>query len=135
MNLEELQDIMTVLKESELNYVEYEKDGLKILMKKNGKNSMKYIQNLENKATQENKKELVEIKSYNVGKFFYRKKNNRNVLRLGKNIKEGSVIGYIESVGVRTDVVSSVNGKIVDIMLEDGGLADYGKILVKIEKD
>lgn len=135
MKLEDLQDIMTVLKESDLNHVEYEKDNIKIRMKKSKIAPVKYVQNLEHENNQEDKKEIVEIKSYNVGRFFYRKKDDRYVLRLGKKIKEGSVLGYIESVGLRTDVVSSINGKVVEIMLENGSLADYGKVLVKIERD
>lgn len=135
MKLEDLQDIMTVLKESDLNHIEYEKDEIKILMKKSKIAPVRRIQNLQDENIKEEKKEIVEIKSYNVGRFFYRKKDDRYVLRVGKKIKEGSVLGYIESVGLRTDIISSVSGRIVEIMLPDGSLADYGKILVKIERD
>jgi acetyl-CoA carboxylase biotin carboxyl carrier protein len=41
-------------------------------------------------------------------------------------------IGYTESIGILTDVKSDFDGEIVEILVENGEIAEYGKVLVKI---
>lgn len=132
MELKELEKIMKVIKNTDLTEFDYEKDDIKLYIKKS---NLVFPKKEKVKKVEEPKKEIVDIKSYNVGKFFYSAKNDSSSMAIGNSIKEGDLIGYVESMGIRTEIVSTVNGKIVEILIENGNIADYGKIIARIEKE
>lgn len=126
MELKDLQEVMKVLKETDLRELEYEKDEIKLYMKK-GYVAPKEV--IVEKIIEAPAKELVDVKSINVGRFFY------SNLSVGQEVKEGDNLGFIESVGIKTNVLSNTDGKVAEILVENGNIADYGKILVRIEKN
>jgi acetyl-CoA carboxylase biotin carboxyl carrier protein len=48
-------------------------------------------------------------------------------------VEEGQIIGYVETVGLKTEIKSTVSGKVAEILLEDGDIADYGKPVIRVE--
>jgi acetyl-CoA carboxylase biotin carboxyl carrier protein len=126
VELKDLQEVMKVLKETDLRELEYEKDEIKLYMKK-GYVAPKEV--IVEKIIEAPAKELVDVKSINVGRFFY------SNLSVGQEVKEGDNLGFIESVGIKTNVLSNTDGKVAEILVENGNIADYGKILVRIEKN
>lgn len=132
MELKDLQEVMKVLKDTDLKELEYEKDEIKLYMKK-GYVAPKEV--IVEKVVEAPSKEVVEVKSFNVGKFFYVGKDGNPMISIGKEVKSGDKLGHIESVGIKTEVVSDINGTICEISVENGQLADYGRVLVKVEKN
>ncbi len=51
----------------------------------------------------------------------------------GALVAAGTVIGQIDKLGEATDVVSETAGRVAEVLLKDGDLAEYGVPLVRME--
>lgn len=47
-------------------------------------------------------------------------------------IQTGQVVGYIESMKLMNDVVAEQDGRLVDILIEDGAPVEYGQALFRL---
>ena len=74
------------------------------------------------------------IKSTNIGKFYFYDKDGKAIISIGQTIKAGQTIGYISTVGIKTPIKSKIAGTIEDILLKNGEATDYGKILIKVRQ-
>ncbi len=54
------------------------------------------------------------------------------MVEIGDNVSEGQVIGTIEALRKLTDVVSTVDGEVVDVLVADGEAVQYGDRLFAI---
>jgi acetyl-CoA carboxylase biotin carboxyl carrier protein len=138
LELKDIKDIMKIIKETDLKEIALENTDIKIKMKKalSVNNLIVNKESSEQKAeTQEPTVQLAEIKSQNVGKFYYTDSKGNVLIKKGDKIKEGQVIGHIDSVGVSAQIKSELAGTVSDILVENGGIADYGKVLVTLEKE
>lgn len=138
MELKEIKGIMKILKETDLKEIALENSGIKIKMKK-ALSVDNLIVNKESSeqepAAQEPAVELAEIKSQNVGKFYYTDSKGNYLIKKGDKITEGQMIGHIDSVGVSAQIKSDIAGTVNDILIENGGIAEFGQVLVTIEKE
>jgi acetyl-CoA carboxylase biotin carboxyl carrier protein len=75
---------------------------------------------------------IKEIVSETVGRFYFIDKNEEPMMKVGMTVTKDQKIGYTESIGILTDVKSDFDGEIVEILVENGEIAEYGKVLVKI---
>ena len=66
------------------------------------------------------------------GKFFRTKNASEKGVKTGDDIKEGDIIGYIESMKVYNAITSEVSGKIVEICYADGEDVEEDEALIKI---
>lgn len=76
---------------------------------------------------------IAEIKSTNIGRFYYYDKMGKPLISIGQTLKIGQTIGYISTVGIKTPVKSKTAGIIEDIYLKNGEATDYGKKLIKVK--
>ena len=53
-------------------------------------------------------------------------------VRVGDRVKAGQTLCIVEAMKVMNEVVSEVDGEVVDICVEDGDLVEYGSCLMKI---
>lgn len=53
----------------------------------------------------------------------------------GAEVEAGTVIGQVDKLGEATDVVSETAGRVAEVLLQDGDLAEYGAPLVRLEID
>ena len=54
---------------------------------------------------------------------------------MGQAVEEGAKLGYVDTMGIKNEVIANATGTITEIFVKKGGVADYGKVLVKIEKN
>ena len=54
-------------------------------------------------------------------------------VRVGDHVKAGQTLCIVEAMKVMNEVVSEVDGEVVDICVEDGDLVEYGSCLMKID--
>lgn len=54
-------------------------------------------------------------------------------VRVGDRVKAGQTLCIVEAMKVMNEVVSEVDGEVVDICVEDGDLVEYGSCLMKID--
>jgi biotin carboxyl carrier protein len=53
-------------------------------------------------------------------------------IRVGSTIKEGQVVGNVESMKLMNEVVAESAGQVVEVLIEDGEPVDYGRQLFRI---
>lgn len=76
-----------------------------------------------------------EIKSSMVGTFFLQdsKELTDPQIKVGDQVKEGDIIGYIEAMKVMNEVTSDVSGEVTEIVVEHGTNVEYDQVLVKVK--
>lgn len=130
-----IDDLIKILSEKGLSEIKFEEKEFKIKIKKD------LIEEIEEKISEtevvEEIKEDVnikDIKSANIGKFYFYDKDGKAIISIGQNIKAGQTIGYISTVGIKTPIKSKIAGTIEDILLKNGEATDYGKILIRVRQ-
>lgn len=81
----------------------------------------------------EKKNNTVEIKAPLVGTFYCAPSPDAEpFIKVGQKIQKGDVIGIIEAMKLMNEVVSDVDGTVVEILAEDGKMVEYDQVLVTI---
>ena len=90
----------------------------------------------EPKTVEEPKKEIVPIKSKMIG-LYYAKPTpaEKPFVSVGDTIKAGQVICVIETIKLVNKITSDIEGKIVEICIEDGKPVEYGQVIMYVEKN
>lgn len=80
------------------------------------------------------KSNLSELKSNWVG-FFTRlnPKKGENYVKLRDVVKKGAVIGHVQVLGVLQDLKADVDGKVTEILVEEGQPIEYGQPVMRFE--
>lgn len=79
------------------------------------------------------KPELVAVQANLVGTFRLTPPDSSIPLtEVGKEISEGEVVGEIESLRKRTDVISPVSGEVAEIVAQEDSPVHYGDVLLRI---
>ncbi len=88
---------------------------------------------------QDNKKEepllngqFEEITAPLEGNFYRTKSTSETEIKVGDTIKEGDIIGYIESMKVYNAIASDKQGKVLEVCFKDGDAVEEDDVLVKI---
>ncbi len=67
------------------------------------------------------------------GSFFKTKDSSEKPVKVGDEIKQGDIIGYIESMKVYNAITSDLSGKVVEICFSDGEGVDEDEVLIKLQ--
>ena len=75
----------------------------------------------------------IDIVSRHVGFFSrYDPKLKRQYIKLRDTIAKGDVIGVIRSIHINYEVISEVNGKVIDFLVEEGQPVEYCQPLIRL---
>ena len=124
-------------------------DGIKIKMEKNDEKIIQEVvsynsNNLitkEDIEVQESKIENVKseekegkiITSPMIGTFYAKPSPDSNpFVEVGKTIKKGDTVCIVEAMKLMNEIESEFDGKIVEILVKDGQMVDFGKPLFRI---
>jgi acetyl-CoA carboxylase biotin carboxyl carrier protein len=139
-DIKTINQIIKIIGESQLTEISIEEKEFKLFIKK-PKLVLEpcSIEEVEiEEISEENEGPVVnntkDIVSETVGRFYFTGKDGLPMMTIGMTVAVGQKIGYIESIGIQNPIESSFDGKIVEILVEDGDIAEYGKVLVKIEE-
>ncbi|MGK7393100.1 MAG: biotin/lipoyl-containing protein [Candidatus Cyclobacteriaceae bacterium M3_2C_046] len=77
--------------------------------------------------------DLREILAPVEGKFFLTKNSSETALKIGDSIKEGEVVGYIESMKVYNAISADQSGKVVEIVPANGDSVEEDDVLVRVQ--
>lgn len=155
---EELKEIIQLIDESSITEFNYEKDGSSVTIKK--QTEVNHIQvpyqqvevqapvapvgqaqatqevSRENEAveTTETDENVIEIVSPMVGTF-YRKPSPESdpYVDVGSNVSETTVVCIVEAMKLFNEIEAEVNGEIVEILVENGELVEYGQPLFRVK--
>ncbi len=163
MNINEIKELIELINSSDLAYFEYECEDSRIKMDKSltrglvqdkeviKEESTKKIPSIENtkkeiikeETTREevefdNKEDLENvtiITSPMVGTFYGAPSpDSDSFVSIGEKVNAGSVLCIIEAMKLMNEIESEVNGTVVDILIKDGEMVEYGTPLFKIKE-
>lgn len=115
-------------------------DGLKINIKKNSTNVNTLVNEVvttANAPTKENYKEedYRIITSPVVGTFYSKPSPSANpYVKVGQMVKKGDVLCVIEAMKLMNEIEAECSGEIIEILVKDEDMVDYGKPLFKIKE-
>lgn len=77
---------------------------------------------------------LKEVRSPMVGTFYRRPAVDAEpYVQVGDTVKKGDVLCIVEAMKLMNEIESDVDGRIVEIVLEDGQMVEYGEVMFRIE--
>lgn len=144
MELEDLKELMGLLKDTDVTELQIEKDGFKVKIKRE-----KFFGHLEFPQAvherRETKKEEVVVETEAEGRLltvtspivgtFYRapSPDAEPFVDVGTRVKKGQVLCVIEAMKLMNEIESDVDGVVVRILVENGHPVEYGEPLFLIE--
>ncbi len=141
MQYDEIKRIIDDVGNSNIDDISLEfPDGLKINIKKNSKQSgiaENQMITTNTPVTVENKIEenYRIITSPVVGTFYSKPSPSANpYVKVGQMVKKGDVLCVIEAMKLMNEIESECSGEIIEILVKDEDMVDYGKPLFKIKE-
>ena len=130
-----IDELIRILTEKELTEINFEEKEFKIKIKRDLIEEVQpaVVEEAEEIVPEQNEN-IKNIKSTNIGKFYFYDTDGKAIISIGQTIKAGQTIGYISTVGIKTPIKSKIAGTIEDILLKNGEATDYGKILIKVRQ-
>jgi acetyl-CoA carboxylase biotin carboxyl carrier protein len=142
MELEELKELIEILKETDITEIQLEKDGTKIKIKREKILSsigipLHKASSYEEKIvteTEEETQRLVTVTSPIVGTF-YRSPSPEAppFVEMNQRVDKGQVLCIIEAMKLMNEIESDIDGIIVKMLVENGQPVEYGEPLFLIE--
>jgi biotin carboxyl carrier protein len=139
MELDDLKDLIELLKETDITELQLEKEGTKVRIKREKILSSIEIQKfggLQEKIAQETEEEtrLITVTSPIVGTF-YRAPSPEAApfVEVGSKVKKAQVLCIIEAMKLMNEIESEVDGIVIKALVENGQPVEYGEPLFLIE--
>jgi len=142
MEIEDLKELIDLLRETDITELQLEKDGTKVRIKRERMLSPMEIQlqrfsSLQEKVTPETAEEetrLITITSPIVGTF-YRAPSPEAApfVELGSRVKKGQVLCIVEAMKLMNEIESEIDGTVIKILVENSQPVEYGEPLFLIE--
>jgi acetyl-CoA carboxylase biotin carboxyl carrier protein len=142
MEIDDLKEIIDLLKETDITDLQLEKDGTKIRIKRERMLSPMEIQvqkfgGLQEKGISETAEEetrLVTITSPIVGTF-YRASSPEAApfVEVGSRVKKGQVLCIVEAMKLMNEIECEIDGTVIKVLVENGQPVEYGEPLFLIE--
>ncbi len=147
MEYEKIKQLMEDMGSSKLTEINIDfSDGTKISMKKENVEAISNCQTMETNSVgaisnrlkaeikQDEKEESGNIvKSPMVGTFYIKPSPTAEAyVEVGKEVKKGDVLCIIEAMKLMNEIESEYTGKVVEILVKDGDMVEYGTPLFKL---
>lgn len=141
MELNDLKELIELLKETDITELQLEKDGTKVRIKREKmlspmEISVQKFGGLQEKATREAEEEtrLITVTSPIVGTF-YRASSPEAApfVEVESKIKKGQVLCIVEAMKLMNEIESEVDGIVIKALVENGQPVEYGEPLFLIE--
>jgi len=152
MNLKEIKELINLMNENDLAELEIEREGAKIRIRKSssgkfeaiteGPSMPRIIQTVKVDQEPEAKKgplpekNLLAIKAPMVGTFYRAPSPDaKPYIEIGRPIEVGQVVCVIEAMKLMNEIKSEVNGKVVEVLVENANPVEYGQALFMVEPE
>lgn len=146
MNYDEIKKLIDDMGNSKLSEIEIEfPDGIKISMKKESglklSSPVPMVQEINSPAVKEpadlmvvDKKDGNIVKAPMVGTFYAKSSTTADpFVEVGSKVKKGDTLCIIEAMKLMNEIESEFDGEIVEILVKDGEMVEYGKPLFIIK--
>jgi len=144
LDIKAIQEIIKAMDNSSLTFIEIISNDITIRMKKEGyevKEVVKEVkkemtpqeEKLEDKEVKVKEENLHVIKAPLVGTFYRSPGPNlKPFVEVGTKVKKGDTLCIIEAMKIMNEIQSDVDGEIVEILIENETMVEYGQELFKI---
>lgn len=140
MDIDDLKNLIALLKDTDIAELQIEKDGTKIRIKRHAIISPLEVQQKHVKAVEvvkeaeEEIQRLITITSPIVGTFYRSPSPDAPpFVDVGTKVNKGQVLCIIEAMKLMNEIESDVDGVVVRILVENGQPVEYGEPLFLIE--
>ncbi len=144
ISIEQLQQLVRLLDSSDVSELELRRaaEGMHLLLRKiqafesnDHPAGAQFVHSAANAASSADPKETEhKVVAPLVGTFHvWAKPRGGALVAVGDHVKEGQLVGTIESLNVLTEVESAVTGRVAEIFVHDGQPVEYGQLLMSIE--
>jgi acetyl-CoA carboxylase biotin carboxyl carrier protein len=137
MNPQEIEDFLKSIKNTDIEEIKYQNGNSSLYLKKTDVEPIINDKVVENtvKKIKEKKTELVAIKSTTVGTFVSALSHDSPpYVKEGDIITQGQKVGQIEAMKIIKDILSSVEGKVVKVLIANGQPVEYGQQLFLLDQ-
>ena len=138
---EELNDILQFMQNTDLEFVQIEKEGKKIVLRRSNAIFQKRekireeVLNAE-KTKEEEGAQIFSIRLPIVGRFYSSMGADRPPLVVeGGRVTAGQKVAIVEAMKIKKEVFSTYTGKVVKIWAQDGDPVEYGQNLFSVEPE
>ncbi|MBF0553890.1 MAG: acetyl-CoA carboxylase biotin carboxyl carrier protein [Nitrospirae bacterium] len=142
MEINDIKELIELIKETDITEIHYEKDGLKITLKRESTASAAAAAaiahapdegELAKEAQEKEEDSYLTIKSPIVGTF-YRSATPAAppLVELGDTVRKGQPLCIVEAMKLMNEIESEADGTIVKIFHENGTAVEYGEPLFQI---
>ena|SRR5476649_684548 len=152
MDLDQIRDILNLVREHELSEFEIEHDGLRLKIRKDG-NGVQLVAHAAQGtqtivapaaaapapnaaapvAEMGDEIELAVVKSPIVGTFYRSSEpSSAPFIEIGSSVKKGDVLCIIEAMKLMNEIDSEYDGEVVNVYVENGQPVQYGERLFAI---
>ena len=144
MKIKEIKKLIEVLKDTDVNEITIEEEGIKIQVKRQTQTVVNVTENIPASANkvqaaakqpQPVKEEAEYIRAKMPGTFYKAASpDSEAYVKEGDAINEDSIVCIIEAMKIFNEIKSGVSGKIKKILVKDGEGVEYDQPLFEIEK-
>ncbi len=142
--IEKVKDLVSLMNENSLTEIEVEEEGTKIRLKRNNMDAVQTsiqlpsikasLQEGSNKfLTSKQDKELSEIVAPMVGTFYSSAPGADPYVNIGDTVDEETVVCIIEAMKIMNEVKAETEGRIVEVIVENGAAVEFGQPLFRVE--
>ena len=153
MDIKEIKELIKIIDTSSITEFKLDKENIKISIKKEkvsiGLPDSKYIEsnresNLEERVVEsgekaitinQEEKDIHLIKSPIVGMFYSSPSpEEETFVKVGNNINKGDVLCIIEAMKLMNEVTADIDGEIIEVLVGNKSIVEYGQPLFKVRK-
>jgi acetyl-CoA carboxylase biotin carboxyl carrier protein len=138
MNFKEIQELIKIVEESNLTTIELEKDGLRLILKK--ENTQKIFSEkppeVESAAKGQYSSEVAQtINAPIVGTFYASSSpESEPFVQTGSRVKKGDTLCIIEAMKLMNEIEADEDLEIVKVFVQDGQMVEYDQPLFAVNK-
>ena len=139
MNIEKIEELIKLMKQNQVNYMKYKDETAEVeLDLKSTSNIVTTtpVNNVEESTpTSKQEEQLNTIEAEILGTFYLQDEETLQnpLVKVGDEVKEGQVVGYIESMKVLNEVISEYDGIVNDIQINHGDPVEYGQTIITLK--
>ncbi len=139
MELDDLKELISLLKDTDITELQVEKDGTKVKIRRERMLPVEMqpkpsVTVERTKEAEEGVQRLVTITSPIVGTFYRSSSPDAPpFVDVGSEVKKGQIVCIIEAMKLMNEIESEVDGIVVRVLVENGQPVEYGEPLFLIE--
>jgi acetyl-CoA carboxylase biotin carboxyl carrier protein len=139
LKVQEIRELIKLVDHSSIDEFVYENEGSKIKMKKNTGTTITTVQSVpanNSAATPADASNLHKISSPMVGTFYGSPTPEADsYVKAGSVVTKDSIVCIVEAMKLFNEIEAEVNGEIVEVLVKNGQLVEYGQPLFLVKPE